>query len=770
MSRGKTLLKKIKKLRGEIEALSDQELAAKTKEFRDRLDQGENLMKLLPEAFAVVCEADFRILGMYPYDVQILGAIALAQNHLVEMYTGEGKTLTATMPLYLNGLTGKGAVLVTANAYLAIRDAKEMGPVYEFLGLTVGVGVSKEKTKTGNEDKKAYYGADVLYTTQAAMCFDYLINNLVKSAEDRFLRDFYAVIIDEADTVLLDAASMPLVISGAPRVQSNLFDLTDTYVSTLEEDKDYELEEKAVWLTKEGVEDAERFFGIKHFYSKEQFELNRHVTLALRAHTVMTNEKEYIVSDEGEIVLLDNGAGRTMPGMRLQGGQHQAIETKEGCERTQEQRSVASITYQNFFRMFPKMSGMSGTLYDARKELRATYHKKVVRIQPNKKNQRKDLKDRYFQTAEEQTRAVVMDVKKRHKKGQPVLVVTPTIQDTELISSLLVEEKIPHSLLNANNAFWEADIIKEAGQYGSVTVSTGMAGRGTDIRLGKGVQELGGLAVLGNGRMGNVRQEKQARGRAGRQGDPGSSQFFVSLEDELVSSSLGKDKLEKLLQKRFISKHHLKRIIDGIQKKGEENEVSNRENSFQYDKVLKRQREILYAARNRLLDKGYISQEVVQGIVSHEIHRYLSKEKNPDKRELQRYILDHLSYHLDVNRIHEGRKKKLMEQELVAYAADLFHKKMEEFEDENRQQEYLRRCILKALDEAWIEEVDYLQQLQYATAGRSMAQLNPLFEYNREAYESYHNMEDMMQESIERFIFLGRHHVDDKGDMQIVFP
>lgn len=597
------LLGKVKEECKKVKELSDYELKNKTLEFKERLHNGETTDDLLPEAFAVCCEADYRVLGMFPYDVQILGGIALYLCYLCEMNTGEGKTLTATMPLYLNGLTGKSSILVTANEYLAIRDAEEMGQVYEFLGLSVKAGVTRDTNeKLDNDSKKDVYNADIVYTTHGSLGFDYLLNNLVHSKEDRFMRDFYYVIIDEADSVLLDSASMPLVISGSPRVQSNLYGITDFFVTTLVEDEHYIVEDNKVWLTDKGIEYAQRYFRIDNLYSKENFDVLRHVVLALRAHYLMDKDVDYVVTDSGEIVLLDKSTGRKMNGMKLRGGSHQAIEEKERLKLSQEQRSVASITYQNLFNLFPKMSGMSGTIADGKDELLEVYHKQVVVIPPNKPMARKDLPDKYFKTSEEQFDAVIQETVRRHNTGQPVLLIASLISDTEMLSKLLVQENIEHSVLNANNAFWEAEIIKEAGQKNVVTVATSMAGRGTDIRLGSGVKELGGLCVLGIGRMNNTRDERQARGRAGRQGEPGVSIFYTSLEDD-VCEILGEDFLEKYVEKdKHISKRRIKKLINKSQKIKSESSVFQRKNAVDYDSVMQRQRTIMYKTRNDLLD------------------------------------------------------------------------------------------------------------------------------------------------------------------------
>lgn len=767
------ILKKVKKEQAAVRELSDDALRKKKNEFRRRISKGESTNRILPEAFAVVCEADRRILGMEPYDCQILGGIALHYGYLAEMNTGEGKTLTATMPLYLNALTGKSTILVTANDYLADRDAKEMGPVYEFLGVTVRSGVNTDQKKSlGNDEKRQIYHADIVYTTHAVLGFDYLLNNLVSSANDRFMREFYYVIVDEADMVLMDAATMPLVISGAPRVQSNLYTAADFFVTTLEPERDYVEEDQSVWLTDEGVAFAERYFRIEKFYAAENFELNRHVTLALKAHVTMERERDYVVTEKGEVSLLDNGTGRVLPGMKLRGGMHQAIEAKEKLKITQENRSVASVTYQNLFLLFPRLSGMSGTIADAKKELRKVYKKKVAVIPPNRPLRREDRKDLFFKNAEIQYEEAVQEILKRHKTGQPVLIVTSTIADTELISRVLVGKQVAHSVLNANSAYWEAQIIKEAGQKGMVTVSTGMAGRGTDIRLGPGVKELGGLAVIGIGRMDNIRLERQARGRAGRQGDPGSSQFFVSLEDD-TASSVGEKTLEKYVEKDCrISNRKLKRLINGAQKRKEEQAVFQRKRSVDYDKVLKRQRVMIYGVRNRLLDGGSLELKTVRKLAHESVRMFLKENRRPDMGDVTRYVLNNICYDLDsrILGIREGMSKKTLGRVLTSYVTAVWENRTKSFSSEDELKEFIRLCSLRAIDNAWVEQVDYLQQLQFLVSGWSSAQRNPVFEYHAEAYKSFQGMERTIKKEIVRNIFLGTKRYSKTGEMYILFP
>ena len=759
------LLGKVKEECKKIKNLSDYELKNKTNEFKRRLADGETTEDILPEAFAVCCEADYRVLGMFPYDVQILGGIALHLCYLCEMNTGEGKTLTATMPLYLNGLTGKSTILVTANEYLAIRDAEEMGQVYEFLGLSVKAGVTRDTNEhLNNDQKKEIYAADIVYTTHGSLGFDYLLNNLVHSKEDRFMRELYYVIIDEADSVLLDSASMPLVISGSPRVQSNLYGITDFFVTTLVEDEHYIVEDNKVWLTDKGIEYAQRYFRIDSLYSKENFDVLRHVVLALRAHYLMDKDVDYVVTDSGEIVLLDKSTGRKMNGMKLRGGSHQAIEEKERLKLSQEQRSVASITYQNLFNLFPKMSGMSGTIADGKDELLEVYHKQVVVIPPNKPMARKDLPDKYFKTSEEQFDAVIKETVKRHQTGQPVLLIASLISDTEMLSKLLVQENIEHSVLNANNAFWEAEIIKEAGQKNVVTVATSMAGRGTDIRLGSGVKELGGLCVLGIGRMNNTRDERQARGRAGRQGEPGVSIFYTSLEDD-VCEILGDDFLEKYIEKdKHISKRRIKKLINKSQKIKSESSVFQRKNAVDYDSVMQRQRTIMYKTRNDLLDGKSLDENYLLSICEDNIKDFVKSNKKLDSYAVHRYVLDNLSYRLQ--EMDESTKNQ--KDYLIQYSKMAFNNKKKSIGD--RFSEYCRLCTLRALDDGWVEEVDYLQQLQAAISGRSSAQRNLLFEYQREARISFEDMEKSIKKAMIRNILLGEVSFGKDNEMIILYP
>ncbi len=781
------LVKTIKANAEASRALSDAELAGKTAEFKARIEGGESLSQLLPEAFGVACEADRRVLGMFPYDVQIMAGIALHEGYLAEMNTGEGKTLVATMPLYLNALEGKGAILVTTNEYLATRDAAQMGQVYRFLGLTIMAGVSENPEKHfNNAQKKNIYAADIVYTTHAALGFDYLFNNLVTSAQEKFMRGLHYVIVDEADSVLLDSAQMPLVISGAPRVTSNLYELTDFFVTLLREGKDYEREEQKVWLTVEGVRKAERYFQIDNFYGERYFDINRHVILALRAHVLFKKGKDYTVSD-GQILLLDGESGRMMPGVKLRGGQHQALEMKEHLSVTRENRSVAAITYQNLFLLFDKMAGMSGTISDAASELLDVYHKEVLVIPTNKPRIRKDLPDLYYDTAKAQVMAALTEIRRTHESGQPVLVVVPGIPETQMISKLLVAEAIPHNVLNANNAFWEAQIIKDAGQINAVTVATSMAGRGTDIKLGEGVEELGGLCVIGIGRMMNVRQERQARGRAGRQGDPGESRFYVSLQDDVVLRHGPTEVQKKLAEGKQFHAGRVRKVVGDAQRLCEETGAYSRKQALAYDEVMREQRNLIYKMRDDLLEGGTLPREKILAIAQENIEAWLLHN---DGSQLTRYVMENLTGRLKPDMrtqlIKQGRalaesvngawkefgsEKELVKtrQLLTQIAWQGLDAQRAKFANDQEMNDFIRRAVLHAIDDAWVEEVDYLQQMQSAVQGRRYAQLNPIFEFRKVAFEAFTGMEVTIKQSILRNILLSQIYVED-GKTRYAMP
>lgn len=774
------LLKKINALAAPMRKLTDEALSAKTAEFRERLRQGEDLDHLTVEAFAAMREADKRILGKFPFDVQVLGALALHQGYIAEMKTGEGKTLTATLPLYLNALTGKGAMLVTTNEYLARRDAEEMAPVYRFMGLTVSVGVFEEEQETDAKEKKAVYESDILYTTSAALGFDYLTDNLASQPKDKFLRPFHYVIVDEADAILLDSAQTPLVISGMPRVQSNLYDSAQRFILTLQEGEEYKLnkDDKVVYLTDKGSRYAEDFFNIPNLYGPDYFELNRHIHLALRAQHIYQKDVDYVVMDD-EVQLLDNRTGRILEGTRLQSGIHQAIETKENVTKTNDSRAIASITYQNLFNMFPKLSGMTGTGKIAEDELITTYHLSVVIIPTNTPIQRLDYPDKIFTTLPEKLYATLDYVKKLHQKGQPVLLVSGTVEIAEIYSHMLLQEGIAHSVLTAKNVAKEALIIKEAGQKGVVTVATSLAGRGTDIRLGEGVAELGGLAVVGTERMPNGRIDWQLRGRAGRQGDPGLSQFFVSLEDELLTQYGGRK-----VQHYFEKHNHTKRknygqplkarryqqAIERAQAKSEDRAMQARSSTIQFDESLRVQRSKVYALRDALIYEDTVLYEQLELVAKEAIKDYLKDHPKRHLEDFRRYILENYSYQVQQFPQHFNPDNH---RSIYSYLWNLYkkelHRKAVALKTEAKFEEFLRLSVLRAIDECWVEQVDNLQQIKTYVSMRQIGQRDSVTEFYRESLLSYEKMSAAVRRSIIRNLMLSTIEGNVKDGYSIYF-
>ncbi|WP_247948718.1 accessory Sec system translocase SecA2 [Streptococcus gordonii] len=782
----KKILAKIKSFEKEMSSLSDLDLQKKTDEFKKRFADGENLDQLLPEAYAVVREADKRILGMFPYDVQVLGAIVLHEGNVAEMATGEGKTLTATMPLYLNALSGQGAMLVTPNSYLALRDAEEMGPVYRFLGLTIETAVRADESKPlETKEKRRIYQADILYTTNSALGFDYLIENLAENKKNQFLREFNYVIIDEIDSILLDSAQTPLIISGAPRVQSNFYDMMDTLVQTLYEDEDYcyDDEKNEVWLTQKGIREAESFLGLNHLFSKENQELVRHLNLALRAHTVYKKDQDYVVrqsENEAEVVLLDRATGRLMELTRLQGGQHQAIEAKEHVKLTQETRAMASITYQNLFKLFRKLSGMTGTGKVVESEFLETYSMSVIKIPTNRPVIRRDYPDQIYQTLPEKVFASLDEVKHYHAKGNPLLIFTGSVEMSEIYSSLLLREGIAHNLLNANNAAREAQMIAESGQFGAVTVATSMAGRGTDIKLGPGVAELGGLVVIGTERMENHRIDLQIRGRSGRQGDPGISKFFISLEDDLLKK-WGPDWIKNFYRDYssedfennpiLLKQRRFKRLVSRAQKASESNAKLSRRLTLEYAQSMKIQRELTYAERNRLLEDTNEMEEEVNRVLEYVIQQVAYEQSFENRADFYRFILHHFSNRAEripqEFNIHSPKEvsyllQSIAEQELLEKKSYLKSDKL--------YSQFQRLAILKAIDENWVEQVDYLQQLRTALSGQHFSMKNPLVEYYQEAYDGFEYMKERMKHQIVKNLLMSELALNPKGEVVMYFP
>ena len=786
IQRLKKILAKVKSFESEMAGLSDAELRKKTQEFKERLTAGETLDDLLPEAYAVVREADKRMLGMFPYDVQVMGAIVLHEGNVAEMATGEGKTLTATMPLYLNALSGQGAMLVTTNTYLALRDAQEMGQVYRFLGLTIEAAVVADGS--GNltpKQKRLIYQADIVYTTNSALGFDYLIENLAENKDSQYLSPFNYVIIDEIDSILLDSAQVPLVISGAPRVQSNFYGIMDTFITTLKEEEDYHYddEKNEVWLTSKGILAAESFLDLEHLFSKENQELVRHLNLALRAHKLYKKDKDYVVRQgdkEAEVVLLDRSTGRLLEMTRLQGGQHQAIEAKEHVKLTEETRAMASITYQNLFRLFRKISGMTGTGKVVESEFMETYSMAVIKIPTNQPVIRQDLPDQLYQTLPEKVFASLDEVKHYHAQGNPLLIFTGSVEMSEIYSSLLLREGIAHNLLNANNAAREAQIIAESGQKGAVTVATSMAGRGTDIKLGPGVADLGGLVVIGTERMENQRIDLQIRGRSGRQGDPGISKFFISLEDDLLRK-WGPDWLKKFYKDYSteevqqhpvqLGQRRFRRLVAKAQRASESSAKMSRRLTLEYAQCMKIQREITYAERNRLIQAEERIDEEISRVLSRVIHQAAYEQSYETRADLYRFILDHFSYHAeripyDFD-IYSPEKiaellQDIAEQELQAKKAYLKSDKLFTH--------FQRVSVLKAIDENWVEQVDYLQQLKTALSGQHFSMKNPLVEYYQEAYDGFEYMKERMKQQIVKNLLMSELALNPKGEVIMYFP
>ena len=786
IQRLKKILAKVKSFESEMAGLSDADLRKKTQEFKERLTAGETLDDLLPEAYAVVREADKRVLGMFPYDVQVMGAIVLHEGNVAEMATGEGKTLTATMPLYLNALSGQGAMLVTTNTYLALRDAQEMGQVYRFLGLTIEAAVVADETENLTpKQKRLIYQADIVYTTNSALGFDYLIENLAENKDSQYLSPFNYVIIDEIDSILLDSAQVPLVISGAPRVQSNFYSIMDTFITTLKEEEDYHYddEKNEVWLTSKGILAAESFLDLEHLFSKENQELVRHLNLALRAHKLYKKDKDYVVRQgdkEAEVVLLDRATGRLLEMTRLQGGQHQAIEAKEHVKLTEETRAMASITYQNLFRLFRKISGMTGTGKVVESEFMETYSMSVIKIPTNQPVIRQDLPDQLYQTLPEKVFASLDEVKHYHAQGNPLLIFTGSVEMSEIYSSLLLREGIAHNLLNANNAAREAQIIAESGQKGAVTVATSMAGRGTDIKLGPGVADLGGLVVIGTERMENQRIDLQIRGRSGRQGDPGISKFFISLEDDLLRK-WGPDWLKKFYKDYSteevqqhpvqLGQRRFRRLVAKAQRASESSAKMSRRMTLEYAQCMKIQREITYAERNRLIQAEERIDEEISRVLSQVIHQAAYEQSYETRADLYRFILDHFSYHAeripyDFD-IYSPEKiaellQDIAEQELQAKKAYLKSDKLFTH--------FQRVSVLKAIDENWVEQVDYLQQLKTALSGQHFSMKNPLVEYYQEAYDGFEYMKERMKQQIVKNLLMSELALNPKGEVIMYFP
>ena len=761
-------LKKFEKIAAKVEShademskLSDEQLQAKTPEFRDRIKKGESLDDLLPEAFAVAREGAKRVLGLYPFHVQILGGIALHYGNIAEMMTGEGKTLTATMPVYLNALEGKGVHVVTVNEYLSSRDEEEMGQLYKWLGLTVGLNLNSMSP----DEKRAAYNCDVTYSTNSELGFDYLRDNMVVYKEQMVQRPLNYAIIDEVDSILIDEARTPLIISGEAEQANSDYIRADRFVKTLTEDKsdddadddedhgDYKIDwpTKTISLTRTGIEKACQHFGLKNLYDVENQKLVHHIDQALRANYIMLKDIDYVVQD-GEVLIVDSFTGRVMEGRRYSDGLHQAIEAKEGVKIQEESRTQATITYQNFFRMYKKLSGMTGTAKTEEEEFREIYNMQVITIPTNRPIARKDMPDILYPTLDSKFHAVVEEIKKRHANGQPVLVGTVAIESSERLSHLLDEAGIPHAVLNAKNHAKEAQIIMNAGQRGAVTIATNMAGRGTDIKLGPGVKELGGLAVIGTERHESRRIDNQLRGRSGRQGDPGYTRFYLSLEDDLMKRFGGdrvKDFLDRLSDNdddKVIESRLITRQVESAQKRVEGNNYDTRKQTLQYDDVMRIQREIIYGERMQVIDADKSLKNVLVPMIHRTIDSQVDMFTQGDRSEWRLDSLrDFISSSLTSEQVTDSIDfKTISVEDLKKKLYDIVEKNFEDKEkalgDPSQMLEFEKVVILRVVDDRWTDHIDAMDQLRQSIGLRGYGQLNPLVEYQDSGYRMFEEM------------------------------
>lgn len=762
-------LKKIEKLADKVEGyademskLSDAQLQAKTPEFKKRLEDGESLDDLLPEAFAVCREGAKRVLGLYPYLVQIIGGISLHFGNISEMMTGEGKTLTATMPVYLNALTGKGVHVVTVNEYLSGRDEEEMGQLYRWLGLTVGLNLNEKSP----DEKRAAYNCDVTYSTNAELGFDYLRDNMVVYKEQMVQRPLNYAIIDEVDSILIDEARTPLIISGEAQQATGEYIRADRFVKTLTEDKsdddvdddkdygDYKIDwpTKTISLTRQGIAKACEHFGLKNLYDVENQVLVHHIDQALRANYIMLKDIDYVVQD-GEVLIVDSFTGRVMQGRRYSDGLHQAIEAKEGVKIQEESKTQATITYQNFFRMYKKLSGMTGTAKTEEEEFREIYNMQVITIPTNRPIQRKDMPDILYPTLDAKFKAVVEEIKKRHAKGQPVLVGTVAIENSERLSKMLDAENIPHAVLNAKNHAKEAEIIMKAGQRGAVTIATNMAGRGTDIKLGPGVRELGGLAVIGTERHESRRIDNQLRGRSGRQGDPGYSRFYLSLEDDLMKR-FGGDRVKVFLDRisdndddKVIESRMITRQVESAQKRVEGNNYDTRKQTLQYDDVMRTQREIIYGERMQVIEEDKSLKNVlmpmIKRTISHQVDLYTQGDKKDWRIDsLRDFIVSSLTNEEVADKIDLKNIKSAdeLKEKLYNLAEENYKDKEETLSDPSQMLEFEKVVILRVVDDRWTDHIDAMDQLRQSIGLRGYGQLNPLVEYQDAGYRMFEEM------------------------------
>lgn len=740
----------IESMESEIAALTDGALKARTEEFKTRFNNGETLDDLLPEAFATIREAAKRVLGLFPFRVQLMGGIALHEGNISEMKTGEGKTLTATMPVYLNAISGEGVHVVTVNDYLATRDAEEMGELYRWMGLTVGLNLNG---KNPNEKREAYL-CDITYSTNNELGFDYLRDNMVVYKDQMSQRPLNFAILDEVDSILVDEARTPLIISGQANRSTSFYTRTDFFVKGLKEEEDYtiDLQSKSISLTEDGIEKAEKTFRVKNLYDLENQSLIHHLDQALRANFIMLLDIDYVV-DDGEIKIVDQFTGRIMDGRRYSDGLHQAIEAKEGVEIQKESKTMATITFQNYFRMYKKLSGMTGTAKTEEEEFREIYNMNVIAIPTNRELVRDDRDDLLYPTLESKFNAVAQDIKERHQNGQPILVGTVAVETSERISRLLTKEGVPHEVLNAKNHFREAEIVVNAGQPGAVTIATNMAGRGTDIKLGPGVKEMGGLAVIGTERHESRRIDNQLRGRAGRQGDPGVSQFYLSLEDDLMKR-FGSERIRMVLEQLKISEDDaviqsrmISRQVESAQKRVEGNNYDTRRNVLKYDDVMREQREVIYNQRLEVILENETLNYVTVPMIRRTIERYV--QLNTQQEDRTKWNLSHIIEFAHTVLVHpeelseedlKGKSAKEIETILIELSRKNYEEKTAQLNGKEQVLEFEKVVILRVVDRKWTDHIDQMDQLRQGIGLRSYGQFNPLTEYQQEGFTLFEDM------------------------------
>lgn len=751
----------------EMAALSDEQLQAKTTEFKERYSKGESLDDLLYEAYAVVREGARRVLGLYPYKVQVMGGIVLHNGDVPEMRTGEGKTLTATMPVYLNALSGKGVHVVTVNEYLTTRDATEMGELYSWLGLSVGINLAAKSPL----EKREAYNCDITYSTNSEIGFDYLRDNMVVRAEDMVQRPLNYALVDEVDSILIDEARTPLIVSGPQGSETNqLYFLADNFVKSLDkEDYIIDVPSKTIGLSDTGIDKAEKFFKLNNLYDIENVAITHFLDNALRANYIMTYDVDYLVNEDREVMIIDPFTGRTMEGRRYSDGLHQAIEAKEGVPVQNESKTSASITYQNLFRMYKKLAGMTGTGKTEEEEFREVYNIRVVPIPTNRPIARVDHEDLLYPSLEYKFNAVIADVKRRHEKGQPVLVGTVSVETSDLISQKLVAAGVPHEVLNAKNHYREAQIIMNAGQRGAVTIATNMAGRGTDIKLGPGVRELGGLCVIGTERHESRRIDNQLRGRSGRQGDPGESQFYLSLEDDLMKR-FGSERIKVFMERMNLSEEEsvikskmLTRQVESAQKRVEGNNYDIRKQVLQYDDVMREQREIIYKQRQDVITADRDLAPEIKAMMKRTIERQVEGHFLGSKDEAIDGIIKFAhSTLVEDGTLHAESFKSMNKKEIIdklyELALKVYDSQVKKLRDEDRIREFQKVLILRVVDNKWTDHIDAMDQLRNAVSLRGYAQNNPIVEYQSESFNMFNDMIGAIEFEVTRLMMKAQIH------------